>query len=166
MNGTGISVAKINKRYGTDTNSNEKVMKNTDKSVWHKYSGKPPHGKSQKFDSKRLGESTEERVSSEKVKKNNLNEPEMDDSFQNKSDTDPYVSVGGTLSDGLKTMKMFPILNSYQVLNSKNRLYFWKIHLEELGGKYVIIDKQSEEFDSQMEIIEDKDVIKKIEIDP
>ena len=38
-------VTKISKRYGSDLSSTDKALKCADKSVLHRYSGKPPHGK-------------------------------------------------------------------------------------------------------------------------
>lgn len=50
--------------------------------------------------------------------------------IQNHSETDNYDSVGGTLSDGLNSMKMYPILSNYQEIDSINRHYLWKMFLE------------------------------------
>lgn len=44
-----------------------------------------------------------------------------DEATGNRSESDHYESVGETLSDGIKSMKMFPVLSSYQEINSTNR---------------------------------------------
>lgn len=72
--------------------------------------------------------------------------------------------MGGTLSDGIKSMKMFPILNSYQEIDDTNRSYFWKMYLEGLGGKYVIIDKEEDQQENSVETNEGQIIIRKMEI--
>lgn len=138
-------------------------MNYSDKSVLHKYLGKPPNGKSSKFESYKGGNHIDAKLTSEKLKKNNKNNIKNEISH-NKSETDHYVSVGGTLSDGLKSMKMVPILNLYQEIDNTNRSYFWKLYLEGLGGKNVIIDKQEDDPENYFEKNKDQTVIRKIEI--
>jgi hypothetical protein len=123
-----------------------------------------------KTDSNRLDEQSDGKSSlPEKTKKSQLGSTNYEDTNGNNSETDPFESIGGTLNDGIKSMKMFPILNSYQEIDSNNRSYLWKLYLEGLGGKYVIIDKLDHDHDSQNDLSEntyneqDK-VIRKIEI--
>lgn len=37
--------------------------------------------------------------------------PNTDDSTPTQNESDHYISVGGTLSDGIKSLKMIPVLN-------------------------------------------------------
>jgi hypothetical protein len=122
-------------------------------------------------DSNRLDEQSDGKSSlHEKTKKKSqLGSTNYEDTNGNNSETDPFESVGGSLNDGIKSMKMFPILNSYQEIDSNNRSYMWKLYLEGLGGKYVIIDKLDHDHDSQNDLSENNfneqdKVIRKIEI--
>lgn len=64
----------------------------------------------------------------------------IDDSTPRKSESEVYDSEGGTLSNSINNMKIYPNLKSYQEMDTSNRPYFWKILLEKHGGKYAIID--------------------------
>lgn len=64
-----------------------------------------------------------------------------DENLPSNSESENFESIGGTLSDGLKSMRMFPVLSSYENINSTNRYYFWNKYLEKHGGVFAIIDK-------------------------
>lgn len=164
MNGPGVSVTKISKRYGTDLPPTEKVLKHTDKSIWHRYSGKPPNGKMNKFEANRSGDYVEDKKLVIASNKRAGAASSSNDKLSSRSESDPYDSVGGTLSDGIKSMKMFPILNSYQEIDAANRSYLWKVYLEGLGGKYVIIDKKPTGPDDLDESETPSNIIRKVEI--
>ena len=165
MSGQGISVTKISKRYGADLPPTEKEIKYSDKSVWHRYSGKPPNGKTNKMEANRSGDHVEHKSFPKTITKNSQisSSTNKKEKSQCRSETENFDSVGVTLSDGIKSMKMFPILNSYQEIDAANRSYLWKIYLESLGGKYVIIDKKEENKTSQI-LSENDNIIRKVEI--
>lgn len=105
----------------------------------------------------------------EKNKKSHLNSTNFEDTNGNQSEVDPFEPEGSTLHDGTKSIKTFPILNSYQEIDANNRSYLWKLYLEGIGGEYVIIDKFDSDHDSQNNFNEnttneqDK-IIRKIEL--
>jgi hypothetical protein len=164
MNGPGNLVTKISRRYNNDPLSGDKVTRLSDKPVWNKFSSKPSYAKSKYADSNRFeGHSEVKHNLSEHSKRSQISTTNYDEMTGNQSESDHFDSVGGTLADGIKSMKMFPVLNSYQEVDPCNRSYLWKVYLESLGGKYVIIDKVDTDQDSTNEVY-DKNVIRKIEI--
>lgn len=121
-------------------------------------------------DSNRLEELSDgKRSLPEKNKKSHLTSTNFEDTNGNQSEVDPFEQESSTLQDGIKSIKRFPILNSYQEIDANNRSYLWKLYLEGLGGEYVIIDKFGSEHDSLHNLYEnasdEKDkIIRKIEL--
>lgn len=163
MFGQGNTVTKFHRRHHNDPPSSDKVVKHPEKSLWHKYAGKPPHSKSKNTEANRFEMPADSNSMTEHSRKSQLSSTNVDDTTGKDNETDTFETVGGTLADGIKSMKMFPVLNSYQEIDASNRSYLWKVYLENLDGEYVIIDKAKVNDDLSAEVYE-KNVIRKVEI--
>lgn len=89
-----------------------------------------------------------------------VNSHNFEDPNGKPSENEMYDSVGATLSDGIKKMKMLP----FHEVDASNRRDFWKLYLEGLGGDVIYINAKQAEDDETPKVAEEKNVIRKIEI--
>lgn len=59
-----------------------------------------------------------------------------EESAANRSDSEQFDSVGDTLSDGIKLIKLFPMLRQYEEFDATNRMSKWIQHLEASAGLF------------------------------
>lgn len=163
MSGPGNLVTKNSRHKYSDPPSGDKVLRHMDKSLWHKYSVKPPQSRLKNLGSNRLEEQVDSKASAYHSKKSQVSTANYDETAGKENETDPFDSIGATLSDEIKSMKMFPVLSSYQEIDKNNRSYLWNEYLKDLDGGYVIIDKVEKDQEGPIEIY-DKNIIRKIEI--
>lgn len=135
MNGLGSLDTKLNRKFNNEQSSADKPFRISDKLSWNKYSSKGISSKNKQWPSSD-GRTETKSQTSELSKLGQVSSTNYDNSFGNRSENEQFDSVGETLSDGIKLMKMFPILNSYQEIDTTNRSCLWNAYLEGHGSKY------------------------------